>query len=198
MKENKNGYIYIEKHKKTEKEVLRDVAWTSVFRWVNVLILSFAVLSILFSVFIRIISISGTSMQPTLDDGDVVIYYNLEYSPEIGDIVIIKTGKDDSSIIVKRIIALAGQSVTVDYDKKTVFVDGKVVSEPYVTEMFKSEKNEIDYPYTVPEGHVFVLGDNRTDSVDSRNKNIQAIPECDIMGRVMFKVYPFSEIVQFE
>ncbi len=198
MKENKNGYIYIDKHKKTEKEVLCDVAWTSVFRWVYVLIIFFTILSIVFSVFFRIISVSGTSMQPTLDDSDIVVVNSLANTHEIGDVVIIRMGEDDDPLIIKRIIATQGQTVSIDYNTKTLTVDGKKITEPYISEMFKSEKNEIDYPYTVPADHVFVLGDNRTDSVDSRNRNIQAISEEKILGKVILKVFPFSEIVQFE
>ncbi len=197
MKENKNGYIYIEKHKKTEKEVLRDVAWTSVFRWVYVLIIFFTILSIVFSVFLRIVSVSGTSMQPTLDDSDIVVFNPLADTHEIGDVVIIRTDEESDLLIIKRIIATQGQTVNIDYNTQTLTVDGKKITEPYISEMFKSEKNEIDYPYTVPEDHVFVLGDNRTDSVDSRNRNIKAIPEEKILGKVIFKVFPFSEIVQF-
>ena len=137
-------------------------------------------------------------MRPTLNDGNIVVYDAFSSTHEMGDVVIIRNGDDKSSLIIKRIIATQGQSVEIDYNKKTVTVDGKIITEPYVTEMIKSEKDEISYPYTVPDGHVFVLGDNRNDSVDSRNLNMQAVSENKILGKVVLKVYPFSEIVQFE
>ena len=198
MKERTNGYIYYEYHKQTDKEIIRDVAWTSVFRWIYALIFLFIVLSLTFSVFFRVVAVDGSSMEPTLHDKEIILSNAVGFNAEKGDIVLLKMSDEDNVLIVKRIIATEGQTIDIDYDKKTVTVDGNILQEPYIADMLSPINNEMEYPYTVPRGHVFVMGDNRTESVDSRNINIQAIAEEKIVGDVIARVYPFSDFIIFE
>ena len=198
MKERNDGYIYYEYHKQTDKEIIRDVAWTSVFRWIYAIIFLFIVLSLIFSVFFRVVAVDGSSMEPTLHDKDIILADAIGYKAEIGDVVLLKMSDEDDVLIVKRIIATEGQTVDIDYNSKTVTVDGKILDEPYISEMLLPINNEMEYPYTVPRGYVFVMGDNRAESVDSRNKNIQAIAEEKIVGDVIARVYPFSDFITFE
>lgn len=198
MKNSKNGYIYYDYHKKTEKEEIADAAWTSVFHWVYAIVFILIAFIIVFSVFLKIINVEGDSMKPTLHDGDKILVSVLQYTPEKGDLVLIDINDGASIMMVKRIVATENQTVDIDYKNRTLTVDGVVMQEAYITEMSFAPDNEISYPYTVPQGHVFVLGDNRIDSIDSRNRNIQAVSVESIIGKVIARGYPLSDIAVFE
>ncbi len=197
MKNKNNGIIYYDTHKKTEKEVLRNVAWTSLFHWVYAIAFIFTAVFVS-AVFVRIYAVDGNSMNPTFNDKDLLLVsiINNERAGK-GDIVVADLSDNEEVIVVKRIVATENQTVEIDYKTQTLFVDGVAVEEDYITEMSFAPNNEIDYPYTVPEGHVFLLGDNRIDSRDSRNKNVTAVPQDKILGKVVARFYPFSNAVFF-
>lgn len=198
MKDKKNGYIYYDSHKKTEKEILRNVAWTSLFHWVYAMVAIFIIVFIVVGFFFRVFSVDGESMKPTFNDNDLLLVsiYDTE-SVQSGDIVVADLSDNEEIIIVKRIVATEKQTVEIDYKTQTLTVDGVVVEEDYISEMSYAPLNEISYPYTVPEGHVFLMGDNRIDSRDSRNKNVKAVPVEKIRGKVAARFYPFSDAVFF-
>ena len=198
MKDKKNGYIYYDSHKKTEKEILRNVAWTSLFHWVYAMVAIFIIVFIVVGFFFRVFSVDGESMKPTFNDNDLLLVsiYDTE-SVQSGDIVVADLSDNEEIIIVKRVVATENQTVEIDYKTQTLTVDGVVVEEDYISEMSYAPLNEISYPYTVPEGHVFLMGDNRIDSRDSRNKNVKAVPVEKIRGKVAARLYPFSDAVFF-
>ncbi len=198
MKDKKNGYIYYDSHKKTEKEILRNVAWTSLFHWVYAMVAIFIIVFIVVGFFFRVFSVDGESMKPTFNDNDLLLVsiYDTE-SVQSGDIVVADLSDNEEIIIVKRVVATENQTVEIDYKTQTLMVDGVVVEEDYISEMSYAPLNEISYPYTVPEGHVFLMGDNRIDSRDSRNKNVKAVPVEKIRGKVAARFYPFSDAVFF-
>lgn len=198
MKNSKNGYIYYDYHKKTEKEEISDTAWTSVFHWLYAIVGMFVVLFVVFMLFFRVVAVDGDSMVPTLHDSDRLLVNAFNYIPEQGDIVVIGATDKSEETLVKRIIATENQVVDVDYETGKVMVDGEELQEDYVTDMTISDDNEISYPYTVPENCVFVMGDNRNESKDSRNKGIQAIDEFRIVGKVIIRLYPFSDMKIYE
>lgn len=198
MKNKKNGYIYYDYHKKTEKEVVSDIAWTSVFHWVYAIVGILCVVFVVFMLFFKVVEVDGVSMVPTLNDSDKLFVYSLNYTPEAGDIVIVGSTDKDEPILVKRVIAIENQTVEVNYKTGKVIVDGKEIQEDYITEMTVPDDNEIEYPYTVPEGCVFVMGDNRNESGDSRSRLIKAIDENHIAGKVIMRIYPFSEMSVYE
>ena len=190
MEKQDNGIIYYDTKPKSEKELLREVAWKSFFHWVYVLV-AVAVALIVFFCFFRVYRVSGESMKPTFNNGDMLVVSVAEDTVyKNGDIILAEV---DSELIVKRIVASENQTVEIDYVKQELIVDGVVIQEDYISEMSFAPLNEISYPYTVPEGHVFVLGDNRIDSKDSRNVHIRAIPIENIIGRVSAKVFPVTE-----
>jgi len=197
MKDRKNGYIYYDYHKKTEKEEISDTAWTSVFHWLYGIIGFLFVLFVVFILFFKVVEVDGESMAPTLNDNDKLLVYTLNYTPKQGDVVVISAGDDELSLI-KRIIATENQTVDVDYKTGKVFVDGMEIEENYVAEMSLPDNNEISYPYTVPENCVFVMGDNRNESSDSRSKIIKAIDEYRIVGKAMIRLFPFSDVNIYE
>ena len=121
MNNKSNGYIYYDYHKKTEKEEIIETAWKSVFNWLSVIIGIFALLFFVWSMFFRVMVVDGNSMLPNLQDGDKVIIYTFNYSPNAGDVVV--AVDDNDTILLKRVIATENQTVDIDYNNSSVFVD---------------------------------------------------------------------------
>lgn len=174
------------------------------FDWIEVLVHAIIVVVICFSFLFRIATIDGPSMENTLHNGEKVVISNLFYEPKAGDIVVISRNKENSLFtmnanntpIIKRIIALEGQTVDIDFEKGIVYVDGVALDEPY-TKTPTNTKREINFPVTVDEGCVFVLGDNRNDSLDSRSSLIGEDGMIDtryILGRAVFRILPFDKV----
>ena len=135
-----------------------------------------------------VLQIYGTSMNPTLDEGNIVVSVKGTQF-ETGDVVAFYY---NNNVLVKRVIAQAGQWVDIDQDGN-VYVDGVQIDEPYVTEKSLGECN-IDLPYQVPESRIFVMGDNRDVSIDSRNTSVGCIAEEQLVGKIVFRVWPLMEI----
>lgn len=174
--------------KRNENGVLAEI-----YDWVEAAVFALVVVVLMFTFIFRIVWVDGQSMEPTLSDGDRVIISHLFYKPRIGDIVVITQPNAFNKPLIKRIIALSGQTVSIDYASSKVYVDGVALDEPYVSEAMEP-RGDISFPYTVPQGFVFVMGDNRNNSGDSRYSSIGPVDERYILGRVVFRVYPFDGI----
>ena len=139
----------------------------------------------------RTISVDGRSMLDTLHDNDRVIMTNLFYAPKNGDIVVFRSPADmfGGTPLVKRVIAIAGQEVNINFDTGEVFVNGNLLDEPYIREI---TTNRIDFagPVTVPEGYIFVMGDNRNSSSDSRDSRVGFVDTRYILGKVLLIAIP--------
>lgn len=147
-----------------------------------------------FLLIFRIVVVSGDSMHNTLIDGDyLLLLSNVFYrTPKQGDIVVIsKVGYENDAAIVKRIIATEGQTVDIDFEQGIVYVDGQPLDEPYVYSPTTVQEG-VSFPLTVDNGCVFVLGDNRRVSKDSRNPEIGQIDTREILGKVIFLLFPGS------
>lgn len=162
-----------------------------------------AIVTLVFTFVIRMVGVSGPSMTPTLLDGDyVLVQSNFTYkNVKAGDVVVMLVRSYDDQPIVKRVIATEGQQVYIDFSEGKVYVDGELLDEPYINDYdlgkyqtFKDYELCMSYPLTVPEGKIFVLGDNREHSADSRYSPIGLVDERCVLGRVMLVVWPFSEI----
>ena len=177
--------------------------------WVETIITAFFVVILVFTFLLRVANVDGESMLPTLIDGDRLIVSHLFYEPAAGDIVIVNNmnGHVYNSVneletvlgleskpkaIVKRVVAVGGQTVNINFDTGEVSVDGVVIDEPYINDLTKMDEGGHQYPVIVPNGYVFVMGDNRMNSVDSRDQRVGFVDEEDILGKVVLRVFPFS------
>ena len=150
---------------------------------------------IVFSILFRIVIVSGPSMKNTLIDGDwLLLMSNVLYrNPEQGDVIVAcKEAYENGTPIVKRIIATEGQVVDINFETGTVMVDNQILDEPYISSPTDRDEG-MQFPLTVPEGCVFVLGDNRQDSKDSRSPEIGLIDEREILGKAIFIIFPGDE-----
>ena len=163
-----------------------------ILEWYEALISAALVLVLIFSFFFRIIQVDGSSMVPTLVNGDKLIVWGAGYTPQRGDVVIVDSYTSYGKPLVKRVIAKGGDTISIDYDSGMVMVNGEVLQEDYIAEPTYLGY-DVTFPYTVPEGTVFVMGDNRNQSLDSRSTYVGCIDERDILGRVLLCFMPFTD-----
>ncbi len=163
------------------------------YDWVQSIAVILSVVILLFTFFFRIIGVEGDSMNPTLKDNDWLVISNLFYEPEYGDIVVLTKNSFMSQPIVKRIIATEGQVIDIDFTTGTVTVDGDVLDEPYIAD-FTNRQLGMEFPQVVPDDCVFVLGDNRNHSSDSRDPALGMVNKQYILGRLIFRIFPLSKI----
>lgn len=164
------------------------------FDFAKTAIFVFAIVSIIFTYFIREANVSGRSMKNTLLDKDRVIITNFNYKPKSGDIIAATTDKLSEKHIIKRVIATEGQTISIDYDEGRVCVDGILLDEEYTSSVTRKATNEYKFPYVIPENCLFVMGDNRSVSLDSRDADLGLIPEEDVIGKAQFIFYPFDRV----
>ena len=165
-----------------------------IYDWIYCLSVALIICVVIFAFFIRLIDVRGTSMNPTLNNNDKMLVSGLFYEPKVGDVVVFKKDEyDPERALVKRVIATEGQVINMDFDHGIVYVDGVPIEEDYIME---PTTNKIDFigPQTVPEGCVFVMGDNRNASTDSRKKEIGMVDTRLILGRAYAVVYPLSQV----
>ena len=164
---------------------------TDVFDWVQCIVTALVACILIFTFLGRTVSVSGPSMEKTLFAGQRVIVSNLFYTPKQGDIVVFRKDTYKEEPLVKRIIACEGQTVDIDFAEGIVYVDGVALDEDYVNTPTNLQL-DFDGEITVPEGCVFVMGDNRNHSNDSRDDRIGCVDTRYIIGRVVFRISPLS------
>lgn len=182
------------KKKEPEKEMDKKTKFRlNVYDFVSIVMTAFIIIAVIFVFAFRLVGVKGESMEDTLHNNDWLI--TMQKSEYVyGDIVVTTKYNYFNEPLIKRVIATAGQTVDIDYSTGTVFVDGKALEEPYTKEDFMVEKIDyMQFPYTVPEGYLFCMGDNRNGSTDSRSTLIGAIDEKHIMGKAVIRLLPFGD-----
>ena len=165
------------------------------FTWLQALTFALVIIMIVFTCFARIIGVDGHSMEPTLQDRDMLLLQCAGYEPRQGDVVVLhKSFSTTGEPIVKRVIAVGGQSVHIDYDTSTVYVDGEPVDDSYLGEpMVQPGSSTMQgTDWDIPEGSVFVMGDNRNNSSDSREESLGPVENQYVLGRALVVLFPFS------
>lgn len=163
------------------------------YDWVESGLLAVVSMVLIFIFVARMVGVEGISMMPTLSDHDKVIATHFFYTPARGDIIVITKPNDRNAPLVKRIIAIEGQTVDIDFDTSVVSVDGVPIQEGYIMEPTRVAGN-MEFPATVPEGCVFAMGDNRNDSWDSRFKQVGMIDERYILGKIIYRITPYNKM----
>ena len=166
------------KHKKEYGRALRNT--------ICVLIVVAAIAVLISTLILPVLQASGGSMEPTLYDGDIIVLVKTD-KYHTGELIGFYY---QNKLLLKRVIASAGDYVDID-DNGVVMVNGKVIDEPYVSELSKGSC-DISLPYQVPDGRIFVMGDHRAVSIDSRTKAVGCIETDQIVGRVFFRIWPLN------
>ena len=161
------------------------------YEWVQALVCSVLAVVLLFTFVIRLIGVDGHSMVPTLQDGDRLLVLNsmLDDDYRYGDIVVLRKDTFLKDPIVKRVIATEGQTVDIDFSTGSVYVDDALLKENYINELTFLEEGT-EFPLTVPENSIFVMGDNRNHSSDSRDSRLGTVDNRYVIGKAVFLVFP--------
>ena len=178
----------------TQRQAEEKVPGRSLFEWVQAGVFAVLAVVLLFTCAVRLIGVDGHSMVPTLQDGDrlLIVSSLLDSSYDYGDIVVLRKDTFMDEPIVKRVIATEGQTVDIDFSAGVVYVDGEALDEPYINEPTYVEEGT-EFPLTVPEGSVFVLGDNRNHSSDSRSSDLGTVDTRYVIGKAVFLLFPGAD-----
>lgn len=163
-----------------------------IFDMAGTVLLSIVILLLIMAFFVRQVTVDGSSMNDTLRHEDRLLVQCSGYTPECGDIVIVTRGEQLDEAIVKRVIATEGQTLNINYATGEVVVDGVLLKEKYITGPTKSVMDPLSMPIVIPDGYVFVMGDNRSHSLDSRSERVGLIPVENIIGKAFFRWYPMD------
>ena len=185
--------------KEKKKRLFNDV-----MEILETMLVSVFVILMVFAYLLRPVTVEGRSMLPTLHDADRLVMYRLLYQPKQGDIVVVSdyggnvldengnvvpSGASLNENLIKRVIAVGGQKIEVDASTGSVYVDDVRLDEPYIREATLTDDHAFAYPITIPEGYVFVMGDNRNHSTDSRNASVGLVKVEDVLGKAFFRYY---------
>lgn len=163
------------------------------YDWIRCILFAISIVIVCLIFLFRLVCVEGHSMDTTLAPNDRVIVTNLFYTPHNNDIVVISHGAEYNSPIIKRVIATEGQTIKLDYENDRIIVDGTIIPEPYLDgSTFGGIYADYEIPEVVPKGKVFVMGDNRKVSMDSRSSEIGLIDVENVIGKAEVVLFPFT------
>lgn len=172
----------------------KKIPYRGLYEWMQTIVVTFLLVLFLLLFIGRNIGVEQQSMTPTLLDGDRMIVRSILYTPSRGDIVIFaKQDFEEGTAMVKRVIGTAGDEIDIDTTSGIVYLNGAPLDEPFVNDLTFFAGDTI-YPYIVPAGHVFVMGDNRNHSNDSRSTAIGSVDTREIIGQAIAVFFPFDRI----
>ncbi|MEG2080096.1 MAG: signal peptidase I [Oscillospiraceae bacterium] len=174
------------------KDVVTPKSWRFIYEWLDSLVFALITILVIFTFAFRVVGVSGESMVPTLQDGDWLAVKSINTQIKQGDIVVVTQPNSLNEPISKRVIALAGDEVNINFAEGTVSVNGVVLNEPYINEPTARSYDKA-FPITVPDNSVFVMGDNRNRSIDSRSSIIGFIDQRYILGVAEVRFFPIGD-----
>lgn len=174
------------------KELPKRSLWSTVYEWLDSPIYAVLLILIVFTFFVRIVGVSGKSMLPTLQDGDWLTVSAVTKSVDRGDIVVVTQPNTLNEPLIKRVIAKGGDTINIDFTTGAVIVNGEIQNEPYIADL-TLRKGDFKGETVVPEGMLFVMGDNRNKSLDSRFDVIGLIDERYVLGVANLRIFPLGD-----
>ena len=200
MKKEKNISIENENIEGTPIETIENSSdvqvkkgfWGVIYEWLDSFVFAIILILVVFVFAVRVVGVDGESMNPTLNDGDWLTVSAINTEFERGDVVVITQPNALNEPLIKRIIAVGGDTIDINFNTHEVTVNGEVLDEPYILSPTAS-CGDFTGPITVPEGYVFVMGDNRNNSLDSRFNTIGLIDERYILGVANARLFPFGD-----
>ena len=172
------------------KEKLR--FWGIIYEWLDSPLYAIILILLLFTFAFRIVGVNGESMYPTLNNGDWLTVSSVNTTIENGDIVVVTQPNELNEPLIKRVIAKGGDEIDINFNTGKVTVNGKNLNEPYVAEI-THRKGDFNGPLVIPEGYLFVMGDNRNNSLDSRFDTIGLIDERYVLGVAQIRLFPLND-----
>ncbi len=201
IKKKESFVVDVKEKKKKEPEQNTEIPvtvkvkkgpWEIIYEWIDSFVFSIILILLVFVFCFRVVGVDGESMMPTLNHGDWLTVRAINKEINRGDIVIVTQPNERHEPLVKRVIAVGGDTLDINFVTGAVEVNGEVIDEPYIMEQTRN-KGDFDKPIRIPEGYVFVMGDNRNNSLDSRFDSIGIIDERYILGVANARMFPFGE-----
>lgn len=164
----------------------------NLLEWVDSLTLALLVIVLIFTFGVRSCMVDGSSMNPGLVNGEKLVITSLPYQPRYEDVVVIDNYTPHGKTLVKRVIGLPGDTIDIDFEQGIVYRNGEALEEPYTAEPTYLAEDKT-FPVTVPAGNIFVMGDNRNHSLDSRSEDVGFIDIRDVLGKALFRLFPLNK-----
>jgi len=183
-----------EEAKEVVEEIVKKSWQREALEWVLSIVIAVVLALVIRQFVFTVVRVDGESMVPTLQHNDRLIVWRLGYTPDNGDIIVLHQAGHQPYI--KRVIANEGQTVDIDFSTHTVYVDGVALEEDYINEP-TALQGDMRFPVTVGENQVFVLGDNRNNSRDSRFSDVACVDYDDILGKAVWRFFPFKAMTTF-
>ena len=193
MRKSDDFYIVYNDDKKVISEKEKKSGWYVVYNWLDSLVFAIILILVVFSFTLRIVGVNGDSMKPTLKNGEWLTVKAVNKTINKGDIVIVTQPNALNEPLIKRVIASGGDTIDINFKTGDVIVNGEIIDEPYIYEETHNKGN-FEGPITIPEGYIFVMGDNRNDSLDSRFNVIGLIDERYVLGVVEYRLSPLGAV----